>query len=132
MASRSRDPCQPLSGWGVGGSLAVREASDGLDEGLSLQRQQRGPAAGTWPPVRACRRAAWGAGAIWGGAVALGLLSRNRLMLGLTAGSIALGGAIGLTGIVSAAALAAATLAGAGGATRPQRTRPTTQPPARK
>jgi MFS family permease len=59
--------------------------------------------------------AAWGAGAIWGGAVALGLLSRNRLTLGLTAGSIALGGTIALTGIVSAAVLAAATLAGAGG-----------------
>jgi MFS family permease len=59
--------------------------------------------------------AAWGAGAICGGAFALGLLSRNRLTLGLTAGSIALGGAIALTGIVSAAALAAATLAGAGG-----------------
>jgi MFS family permease len=59
--------------------------------------------------------AAWGAGAIWGGAVALGLLSRNRLTLGLTAGSVALGAAIALTGITPAAAVAAATLAGAGG-----------------
>ena len=59
--------------------------------------------------------AAWGAGAISGGAVALGLLSRDRLTLGLTAGSAALGVAIALTGIVSAGALAAAALAGAGG-----------------
>jgi hypothetical protein len=59
--------------------------------------------------------AAWGVGAILGGAVALGLLSRHRLTLGLTAGSAALGGAIALTGIVSAAALAGAALAGAGG-----------------
>lgn len=58
---------------------------------------------------------AWGLGAISGGAVALGFLSRNRLTLALTAGSVALGGAIALTGLVSAAVLAAATLAGAGG-----------------
>jgi hypothetical protein len=59
--------------------------------------------------------AAWGVGAILGGAVALGLLSRDRLTLGLTAGSAALGGAIALMGTVSAAALAGAALAGAGG-----------------
>jgi MFS family permease len=58
--------------------------------------------------------AAWGAGAVWGGTLALGLVSRRRLTAGLTVGSLALGGAIALTGVVSAAALAATALAGAG------------------